>query len=258
MTQFCSTITMSNREAVACNNLTVTRGSKQILAIDSVMLSANTSTAIVGLNGAGKSTFLKVLSGSISDYQGDCSLSNISNRTISPLERARLVAVMPQKLEVTFDISVMQFMHLSLYSQSRRGVWSPTISPLVDKTLHHCGATHLGNRMVAELSGGELKRILLAAALVQSAPLVLLDEPLAGLDPRATEEVTLLIEQLKNESGRTLLTVTHDLVTLPRIADQIIALREGALCWQGSPLEFLTKEALSLVYGGAVPLSLSL
>jgi iron complex transport system ATP-binding protein len=249
---------MNPREAITCRKLIVARRKKHILSLDVLSILNGTSSAIVGLNGAGKTTLLKVISGAITDYQGNCFLSGTTSRIISPIERARLVAVMPQKLEVSFDISVMQFMHLSLYAQSRRSVWSYSSSPVVLDTLTVCGAMHLFDRMVSELSGGELKRILLAAALVQATPILLLDEPLAGLDPRATEEIVSLIGELKRNSKKTILCVTHDLLTVSRISDRVVALRDGAVCWEGSPADFLTKDILHLVYGGAVPLTMGL
>ncbi len=210
------------------------------------------ATAILGPNGAGKSTLLHLLLGLLRPQSGEIHLFGRPLTAYAAAERSRLVALVPQREHMPFAFRVREYLllgrtpYLSLLAQPR-----PADQTKADEVLAELGLTALAQREVASLSGGEHQLVLIARALVQDTPVLLLDEPLAHLDLGNRRRVLALLRRLAAE-GRTVIFTTHDPQAAAQVAAGALLLRRGRLTFAGPIEAALTAERLSALYN--VPL----
>ncbi len=234
---------------VTVNNLSVMRG--EYLAVDNVSfkLLPGTHTAIIGPNGAGKSTLIKTILGLVQAHSGEIKLFNASK----PFKKLKQeIGYIPQKFsfERTFPLTVSELVGLGLnhqqwwYSSKRK-------KEIIDRALEQVHLTKQAKQKIGTLSGGELKRILLAYCLVVPRRLLVLDEALAGVDATGEMEFAALLNNLKQEHNWTILEVSHDLDLVSKYCDSVICLNRRLL-YQGSPSTTLTSENLLHIYGSLV------
>lgn len=197
--------------------------------------------AFIGPNGAGKSTLLKALIGLIEPTEGR-------------LERVRAdlrVAYVPQKLafDLSFPITVGEFLTVS---HPGRFLWWGGISRkhrgVIHEALDRLQVADQVHQKLGTLSGGQLQRVLIAAALLQNPEMLLLDEPAASIDRRGAEELQELLRSLHDREGMTLVFVSHDLHFVDHLARTVLCLNQTA-CALGTPQEVLTEAHLSTTYG---------
>ncbi|MCR8546507.1 ABC transporter ATP-binding protein [Salipiger sp. P9] len=219
--------------------LTVRRG--QCPVVDGVTLSIEPGECVglIGPNGAGKTTLMRAALGLI-PHAGQSSLSALPAR-----ERARAAAWLPQAREIAWPISVETLVALGrLPHDSRAGALR---ADAVGAALSRMGLEGFRQRKATELSGGEQARVLIARALAQEAPLLMADEPIAGLDPAAQIATLRIFEDLAQE-GHAVLTSLHDLTLAARHCTRLILLDRGRLAADGPPLEVLTEDTLAQVF----------
>jgi iron complex transport system ATP-binding protein len=204
--------------------------------------------AVLGPNGSGKSTLLRVLGGLLEPASGEVRLQGVAPRSLPPRERAKRIATVPQFLPALQDVSVRDFVSSGRYARVAR-FQSATVADreAVARALSECDAADLENRAMSELSGGQRQRVLVARALAQDAPVLLIDEPTAGLDPEHQIRVLDLVASLRGE--RAALFVTHDLNLAGQYASRMILLDRGRVAAEGSVEEVLRPEVLAPVYG---------
>jgi zinc transport system ATP-binding protein len=199
--------------------------------------------SLVGPNGAGKSTVLRTLLG----------LCPLDEGTIE-LHTARGVASLgyvPQKLEIdrTVPLTVMEMLTLNM---PVRGLWwggaNPAQRALGLDALARLEAAHLADRPVGALSGGEFQRVMIAYALLRSPEIILLDEPLTGVDKPGAELLEELILKLRSDHHLTVLMVSHDLHLVSNVSDRVLCLNQ-TMCGLGTPQEVLQEHLLDEVYG---------
>ncbi len=235
---------------VAVKDLSVMRG--EYLAVDNVSfdLLPGTHTAIIGPNGAGKSTLIKTILGLIAKRSGEIKLFNCSGKQLNPLKTE--IGYIPQNFpfERTFPLTVSELVGLGLntkqwwYSnQRKRGI--------IQQALEQVHLSKQAKQKIGTLSGGELKRVLLAYCLVIPRRLLVLDEALAGVDATGEMEFAALLNNLKQEHNWTILEVSHDLDLVSKYCDSVICLNRRLL-YQGSPQTTLTPENLLQIYGSLV------
>ncbi|MGC8846577.1 MAG: metal ABC transporter ATP-binding protein, partial [Candidatus Hydrogenedens sp.] len=121
---------------------------------------------------------------------------------------------------------------------------------LVDSVIERVGISHLANKPIGHLSGGERQKTSIARALVQQAPILLLDEPTASIDPNAQKDILDLLEHKMDLHPFTTLYVTHEIAMIPNCCDRIIMLQQGKVWADGKPEELLLEEKLKELYGG--------
>ena len=219
-------------------------------AVRDVSLSANPGQllAVVGPNGAGKTTLLRLLAGSLTPQHGQVRLDDRPLDELDDRERARALAVVPQSESSPFPVTVREMVAMGRYAHlgpwERAGVRDRAV---VERALTRCAVAELANRQLGELSGGERQRARIARALAQEAPILLLDEPTAGLDLRYRMELFHLLRELLAE-GLAVLVITHDLNLAARFADRLLLLDRGHATARGAPAEVLSREALETVY----------
>ncbi len=230
-------------------------GRREALRDLSLEFPAGTFAGILGPNGAGKSTLVRALTGLLSPAVGEVLYGDRPVSRLSPAEVARRVAVVPQDVWVPFEYSVLEMAlmgrapHLGLL-----GLEGERDLRLARAALARLGLAELEDRPVSTLSGGERQRVLLARALAQETPVVLLDEPTAHLDIAHQVEILELLAALHRE-GRTVLAVLHALTLAARFCPRLVLLAGGAVAADGPPGAVLTEPRLREVYGADVLVS---
>ncbi|MDP3535793.1 MAG: metal ABC transporter ATP-binding protein [Halomonas sp.] len=209
-------------------------------------------TAIVGPNGAGKSTLFHVLTGSMKPLRGRV---DAFGEPITIQRKAGNIAYMAQReaIEWDFPISVWETVMGGRYGHMRRdALWrrllparwyAPSHQQVVRKALEDVDMLALADRPIGALSGGQKKRVLLARTLAQQAKILLLDEPLAGVDP-PSEQLILNVLKREREAGRTVVMVTHDMPGARRYVDHVVLINR-IVRGVGSPEEMLSDARLA-------------
>lgn len=207
-------------------------------------------TAIVGPNACGKSTLLRGLARLLKPAAGQVILDGRDIGSLHTKEVARKLGLLPQSsiapegITVADLVSRGRFPHQKVLRQ-----WSRDDEAAVAEAMLSTGVTELAGRLVDELSGGQRQRVWVAMVLAQQTPLVLLDEPTTYLDIAHQIELLDLFTALNLEQNRTIIAVLHDLNHACRFADQIIAMKHGAVVREGPPSEVITAELVEQVYG---------
>ncbi len=214
----------------------------------SLSVEAGEILAVLGPNGAGKTTLIKTISGVLEPISGTVRLPG--GAVPDARARARRVAVVPQGGYLPRAFTVRQTV---LLGRTPHLGWlgrpDPADHAAVEAALAETELDGLQDRIVGELSGGEQQRVLLARALAQDAPLLLLDEPTAHLDLRHQSGILRLVRRLAREKGLAVLVVMHDLNQAARFADRVALLVDGEFVAAGLPSHVLTEAQLSRVYG---------
>lgn len=234
--------------AIHVEDLTVRYGDRTVLWDVDLDVPNGVLGAIVGPNGAGKSTLLKAMVGLVRPAAGHLRVFG------EPFERVRRrVAYVPQRAAVDWDfpttvldVAMMgRYAHLGWWRRPGRADRANALA-----ALEQVGLVDLAQRQIGELSGGQQQRTFLARALTQDADLVLMDEPMAGVDATTEAAVMGVLDELRSR-GRTVVVVHHDLQT---VADRFdwVALVQVRIVASGPVGETLTPEALRRAYGGAV------
>lgn len=195
---------------------------------------------IGGQNGSGKSTLLKLIYGFNRPNGGSVKLGGSLLSRMSPREISREIAVVSQETSEPFNFTALEVVKLSGYSRD-----DDRMSPL--DAMETCGISHLAPRMFSELSGGEKRLVLIAAAIYQDAGIILMDEPTAFLDVDKEQKVKGIIKDLM-EHGRTLVLVLHDINLLNGLCTHVVLLREGRIVAAGEKEDVLSLENLEKAY----------
>jgi iron complex transport system ATP-binding protein len=204
--------------------------------------------AMAGPNGSGKTTLVRTLLGVQRAERGEALLDGRSVASWSRAEMARIVAVMPQREETTFPLTVEESVLLGRYPHlGPVAPVRPADHAAVRTALERCDVWSLRARTTESLSGGEWQRVRVARALAQEPRALVLDEPTAALDVRHEMELFELVLTLVRE-GLAALVVTHHLNIAARFADRVVLLSHGRIVAQGAPAEVLRGDVVSAVF----------
>jgi iron complex transport system ATP-binding protein len=237
---------------ISCRGVRVTLGDHVVLDGVDLRVERGEWVSIVGPNGAGKSTLLRYLTGAVSG-SGDLHLGGRPFGALTRRERALLVAMVPQSPVIPLGMRVLDYVLLGRTPHIRPlGVEGPHDMVAVHDALAHLELLAFADREVTTLSGGERQRVLVARALAQGAPLVLLDEPTTALDVGHQQQVLELIDDLRREHDLTVLTTMHDLTLAGQYAERLVLLDGGRVVVDGPADEVLTEENLASYYGARV------
>ncbi|HWI80449.1 ABC transporter ATP-binding protein [Ramlibacter sp.] len=236
--------------ALAAERLRVPLGGAEILHGVSVAFPAGRWTAIVGPNGAGKTTLLKALA-HLLPYQGTVRLAGRDAATWSARERAKQLAWLGQGEGAASDLLAYDVVMLGrLPHQSWFGAPGAQDRALVEASMRETQCWDWRGRALASLSGGERQRVLLARALAVGAPLLLMDEPLANLDPPHQAD-WLRIVRAHVQRGGAAVSVLHE-TTMALHADEMLVMKAGRVMHQGPCAHPATHRALERVFDGRV------
>jgi iron complex transport system ATP-binding protein len=208
--------------------------------------------AVIGPNGAGKSTLLRALAGLVA-YSGSVLLDESDAARLRRREKSRLVAYVPQTPQLPSDMSVEQYVLLG--RTAHIGYLSaPTHQDryAASAACEHLSLGEFAGRKLGTLSGGERQRVVLARALAQQAPILLLDEPTSALDIGHQQQLFELIDDLRRTMGLTVVSTLHDLTSAGQYADALLLLHRGRVAAVGTPREVLNPELIGRVYDAQV------
>ncbi|MGW0485693.1 ABC transporter ATP-binding protein [Nonomuraea sp. NPDC003214] len=226
---------------IGVRDLSVRLGDREVLTGVDATVRRGEWLAIIGPNGAGKSTLLKAVMGVLA-HRGEVDLDGRSAATLKPRQRARLIAYAPQTPAVPPDMTVFDYALLGrtpyipyLGRESRHD------REVTASVLDRLDLTAFATRRAGELSGGERQRVVLARALAQQAPVLLLDEPTTALDLGHQQQVLELVDRLRRADGLTVVTTLHDLTLAGQYADTLLLLARGRAVACGEPDKVLTE-----------------
>ncbi len=209
-------------------------------------------TCLLGPNGAGKSTVLRAVAGLV-PHDGPIQIGGIDITRMRPRTRARQVALVPQSPTLPPDISVEDYVLLGRTAHIPTfGVESAHDRHIVRELVDQLDLAGFERRRLGTLSGGEVQRAVLARALAQEAPVLLLDEPTSALDIGHQQQVLELVARLLCERSLTVVAALHDLTLAAQYADTVVLMDHGKVAATGAPTNVLTSDAVSSLYGADV------
>ena len=238
--------------AVAFDRLCVSLGGTEVLHHVSASVEPGEWVAVIGPNGAGKTTLLRAIA-SLVPFTGSLELIGDDLRKLSHRERARRGALVAQIPTMPAEMTVREYVLLGR---------TPYIGYLATERRSDHDAAHaaierlelaaFAHRRLSSLSGGERQRTVLARALAQDAPLLVLDEPTSALDVGRQQQALEIVDELRATEGLTVLSAMHDLTLAGQYADRLLLLDRGRLVAEGSAREVLTRALISQHYRAEV------
>ena len=236
-------------ELLCARNLTFCYGAQQVLDDVTFSVCEGEYLSIIGQNGSGKSTLMQLLCGYLAPLSGRVLYRGENMARISPLQRAKQIAIIAQNTPANFPFTCFEFVMLGLHPHRAR------FERVDERSLEHIRAVMLqtdilplADKPVTKLSGGEYQRVLLARALAQRPRLLLLDEAMSDLDAAVKIRMNKLLKGLVRE-GLTVIAVNHDLSTAYSCSDRVVALHSGRLAAAGGPQTVFTEALLETVFG---------
>jgi cobalamin transport system ATP-binding protein len=238
--------------ALSVDRLRVEFGRRPIVDGVSFSVEHGEWVTLIGPNGAGKSTLLRALAGLV-EHHGTVSLDGEPIRRLGRREVARRVAVVPQTPLLPAGMTIREYVLLGRTPYvSYAGREGRHDHAAVEQALDRLDLVDLAERQLGTLSGGERQRAVLARALAQQAPLLLLDEPTTALDAGRQQEALELIDALRLDAGLTVVAAMHDLTLAGQYAPRLMLLSSGRIVAQGAATEVLTEALVAEHYGARV------
>ena len=190
--------------------------------------------AIIGPNGSGKTTLINIISGALKKQEGQMVISGKNIEHYTTKDFAKQVSVVPQRSEPVYHFSVFDMVMFGRNPyQTRWNYFNPEDEDIVFDALEKTNLLSLKDRMTSQLSGGEFQRTLIARAIAQQAPLMLLDEPLSNLDIPHQFEILEILSELNHTQKTTILMVIHDISIAMQAVPKSLLLKSGQLIYRG-------------------------
>jgi iron complex transport system ATP-binding protein len=238
--------------ALQARSIAVTLGGVQVLRDLDLTVARGEWVAVIGPNGAGKSTLLRALSG-IVEFSGEVRVGGVAARDASRRALAREIALVPQQPHIPYELTVAEYVllgrtpHIGYFASEGRGD-----RLAAERAISRLGLRAFVTRTLGSLSGGELQRVVLARALAQEAPILLLDEPTSALDLGRQQLALELVDRLRRESGLAVVSAMHDLSLAGQYADRLVLLDAGRVVSSGTATEVLSEQTVRAHYGAEV------
>lgn len=226
---------------------TAPNGKKLVSSVTATIVQGS-RTAIMGLNGAGKTTLLKIMSRYLSPDSGEIRVAGRAIKNYVTRELARVLAHVPQDFSTEFPFTVEEFVRMGRYAWQTGFFAADTDFERTHAVLNRMDLADFANRLISTLSGGERQRALLARALTQDAPSLLLDEPLNHLDIKQRAFFLKILKDENEMHGRTIVAVMHDLEEVREHFTHVLFLKQGRLDYCGPILEAFQTERLTRVF----------
>jgi iron complex transport system ATP-binding protein len=237
---------------IQVEQLTVSYGSTLALDSVSVLVRSGEWVGVIGPNGAGKTTLLRAI-GRMTKAAGTVRLAGQPAAGLSHRSLARLIAYVPQHPVLPPDITAADYVllgrtpHIGYF-----GIESADDRRICAELLDRMDLARMAGRRLGTMSGGEAQRLVLARALAQQAPILVLDEPTSALDLGRRVEALELIDELRTDRSLTVLAAIHDLTLAGQFADRLVLLCEGRIVASGEPAAVLSHSLLSVAFGAGV------
>lgn len=234
---------------ITLDDVSVAFGPTPIFSNVSLSIDTGAFVALIGPNGAGKTTLLRTINGLVTPTTGTVSVGGSPVHSLRARELSQRVATVQQDTSLGFDFSVRDL--VAMGRTPHRGRFATVTDAdraAVDRALDRTATADLADRPVGTLSGGERQRVLLARALAQETPVLLLDEPTANLDVNHQVQTLTMARQLA-DSGKTVVSAIHDLELAARFCETVVLLGDGMVVAHGNPSEVLTASRIERVFG---------
>jgi len=238
--------------AVEVKNLSVAYNHEEVLTNLSFQIPSGSITAVIGPNGAGKTTLLRAMLNLIPIKSGSISIfGTMHDKRCRHLRGHHLGCLhpgyVPQRFtfDKTFPITVYEFLDIALPPEQKKS--------MIKKALKETGMLKQKDKLIGELSGGQVQRVLIARAILGDPKIIFLDEPAVGIDIGGEKTFYGLIKHLNEKHGTTCVLISHEIDVVYKFADQVICLNKKMLC-QGVPEKILNAETLKRLYGEEVGL----
>ncbi|MGL5692525.1 MAG: ABC transporter ATP-binding protein [Peptostreptococcaceae bacterium] len=230
----------------------LTSGYDEVDIIKNISMTVNKKEClfIIGPNGCGKSTFLKSIANLIK-YRGSIKIDKKEVSSINRKELAQKIGLMSQVSEIYFPYTVYETVSLGRYAYSK-GIFSSASkkdNKIILDSIEKVGLINEKDKLITELSGGQLQRVFLAKIFAQNPDIILLDEPTNHLDLKYQIELLEYVKIWAKENDKIVIGVLHDLNLVHNFADSVIMLEEGRIISKGSPENVLNDDKLQEVYG---------
>lgn len=234
---------------IEVKELSFSYGQRKVLEHISFSVRKGEFLSILGANGVGKSTLFRCVLGLLKTYEGQILVDGENTKKLPERELAKRIAYIPQSSSPAFNFSVFDIVLMGLTSGMRTfGIPGKAEKERVFWALDKIGISSLADRCFHRLSGGERQLVMIARALVQNAPILMLDEPTASLDFGNQLRVLRQMRILADE-GYTIIQTTHDPDFCYLFSDRILALKDGKILTEGTPQKVLTEETIQSLYG---------
>ena len=248
-----------NHKAIKVGGVTFGFGRKGISASLPVLKNVSVEIAsgevmgILGPNGSGKSTLLKVLMRILVPQKGIVEMFGQPYLSLSQSTISRRVAFVPQETQQVFPFTINEMVLMGRYPHHSK-TWGLGWEGFRDRSLviqamEDLNVSHLGERLITDVSGGERQRAIIARALAQEPEVLLLDEPTAFLDLHHQLDIARIVRRLNRERGMTVILVSHDLNLASQYCDRVLLFKDGEIVKIGHPQEVICREHLESVYG---------
>ena len=231
------------------------KANNNVLKNINLEIKQGTMNVLLGLNGCGKTTLIKLLAGLEKPNEGTICYGDNDLQTIRIRERAKIFAYVPQQANVTNDIPVRQYLSygttntLAFYEHPGKEEMEK-----VDAMAERLHITHLLDKNLGEISGGELQIVLIACSLIQDTPILLLDEPTSALDMKNQNLVLSILKEVAKE-GKTIVFSSHNPNHALFLDSNVVLMHDGEICGKGSAKELINIEKLMPIYGDHICVS---
>lgn len=235
---------------IRIEHLSYSFGKQPILNDISLHVAQGSFTALLGPNGCGKTTLLRCIGGLLKPQKGSISLQDRDLRDYNPRQLAQQLSFVRQQASTDFEFTAFDLVmmgrnpyqkHLENESQSDR--------QLVEQCMRQTNTWHLRDSFPREMSGGELQRVMIARALAQSTPIMLLDEPTSNLDIAHQFDIMEMLSNICQRQGKTILLVVHDLNLALRYCPQAVLLHNYGIIAHGAIENVLTSNNIRTAFG---------
>ncbi len=238
---------------ISVKNLSFSYNRKEALHDLNFNIAGGDFISILGPNGSGKSTLVNLISKVLKDYKGKIEIKGTDIRKLNSYDVAKMVAVVPQDNNPGFNFTVFEMIMMGRYPYvSRFGTEKKEDFDMVRAVMERTETYSFANRKYSELSGGEKQRVIIAQALAQNSPILLLDEPTSHLDINFQIEFMNLFLSLNKQGNRTVVGIFHDINLAIQSSRKIMLLKEGKIYNFGSTEEIINRENISSVFGSDV------
>ena len=233
---------------IGCENISFSYGEKLVLDNISIQFEKGSLYGVLGPNGSGKTTFLKVLNGVLKSKYGKVKVDDKNIEKLTTREIAKKIAVVPQSTSINFDFSVKDIVMMGRYAHvGRFSRESNEDRKIVNEILRNLGLVELKNRSFKELSGGEQQKTIIARALAQQSKIILLDEPTTHLDINYQIELMELLKKYVKD-GLIVIIVLHDINIATQFCDKIILIHQGEIKAFGNVENTITRDNIKSIY----------